>query len=39
MMNLDTGIDIDLLHQSRELASNLTGLQLGGRMPYSGANI
>ena len=38
MMNLDTGIDIDLLHQSRELASDLTGLKLLGRMPYSGAN-
>ena len=37
-MNLDTGIDIDLLHQSRELASDLTGLKLLGRMPYSGAN-
>ncbi len=36
-MNLDTGIDIDLLHQSRELASDLTGLKLLGRMPYSGA--
>ena len=38
MMNLDTGIDIDLLHQSRELASDLTGLNLLGRIPYSGAN-
>ena len=37
MMNLDTGIDIDLLHQSRELASDLTGLNLLGRIPYSGA--
>ena len=38
MMNLDTGIDIDLLHQSRELASDLTGLKLLGRIPYSGSN-
>ena len=38
MMNLDTGIDIDLLHQSRELASDLTRLKLLGRMPYSGNN-
>ena len=38
MMNLDTGIDLDLLHQSRELASDLTGLKLLGRMPYSSAN-
>ena len=38
MMNLDTGIDIDLLHQSRELASDLTRLKLSGRMPYSGTN-
>jgi hydroxymethylglutaryl-CoA lyase len=38
MMNFDTGIDIDLLHQSRELASDLTGLKLLGRMPYSGSN-
>ena len=38
MMNLDTGIDIDLLHQSRELASDLTGLKLLGRMPYTGVN-
>lgn len=35
MMNLDTGINIDLLHQSRELASDLTGLKLMGRIPYS----
>ena len=34
MMNLDTGIDLDLLHQSRELASDLTALKLKGRMPY-----
>ena len=35
MMNLDTGIDLDLLHKSRELASELTALKLQGRMPYS----
>ena len=35
MMNLDTGIDLDLLHKSRELASELTALKLKGRMPYS----
>ena len=35
MMNLDTGIDLDLLHKSRELASELTTLKLKGRMPYS----
>ncbi len=39
MMNLDTGINIDLLHKSRELASNLTGLKLMGRIPYSGTKI
>ena len=38
MMNLDTGLDIDLLHQSRELASDLTRLKLLGRMPYSSTN-
>ena len=35
MMNLETGIDLDLLHKSRELASELTALKLQGRMPYS----
>ena len=35
MMNLDTGIDLDLLHKSRELASELTALKLQGRMPYN----
>ena len=35
MMNLETGIDLDLLHKSRELASELTALKLKGRMPYS----
>ena len=35
MMNLNTGIDLDLLHKSRELASELTALKLQGRMPYS----
>ena len=35
MMNLETGIDLDLLHKSRELASKLTTLKLQGRMPYS----
>ena len=35
MMNLYTGIDLDLLHKSRELASELTALKLQGRMPYS----
>ena len=34
MMNLETGIDLDLLHKSRELASELTALKLQGRMPY-----
>jgi hydroxymethylglutaryl-CoA lyase len=32
MMNIDTGIDIDNLLQSRELASRLTSLDLVGRM-------
>jgi hydroxymethylglutaryl-CoA lyase len=32
MMNIDTGIDIDNLLQSRELASKLTSLDLVGRM-------
>ena len=35
MMNLETGIDLDLLHKSRELASELTALKLQGRIPYS----
>lgn len=32
MMNIDTGIDIDSLLQSRELASKMTSLKLAGRM-------
>ena len=32
MMNIDTGIDIDNLLQSRELASRMTSLDLVGRM-------
>ena len=32
MMNIDTGIDIDSLLQSRELASKMTSLELIGRM-------
>jgi hypothetical protein len=32
MMDIETGIDLDLLVKSRELASKLTALNLRGRM-------